>query len=159
MPYSVGEAAKILNVAPSTLRYYDKEGLLPFVERSEGGMRVFCEEDFSWLFLVECLKMSGLSIKEIKHYMDLTLLGDKTIDARLEIFKKQREKVISQMNKLQQTLETLDYKCWYYETAKKAGSTAVHKNMPDDKIPPRFRRAKQQIYNHKLHSNKEAENE
>ncbi len=142
MIYTVGEAAKILGVAPSTIRYYDKEGLLPFVERSEGGIRVFREKDFGWLFVIECLKKSGLSIKDIKSYIDMALKGDETIDDRLALFQKQREKVVKQMKELQHTLDTLDYKCWYYETAKKAGTTAVHANMPIEKIPERLRAAK-----------------
>lgn len=145
MFYTVGEAAKKMNIAPSTLRYYDKEGLLPFVERSNGGIRVFKEKDFSWLAIIECLKKSGLSIKEIKRYMDLTQQGDDTIDERLEIFHKQREKVKKQMEDLQSTLDTLNYKCWYYETAKKAGTTDVPQNMSLDEIPENLRKAKESI--------------
>ena len=66
MIYTVGEAAKILNVAPSTLRYYDKEGLLPFVERSGGGIRVFQEKDFDWLFIIECLKNPDCPLRILK---------------------------------------------------------------------------------------------
>lgn len=142
MIYTIGEAAKILNVAPSTIRYYDKEGLLPFVERSGSGIRMFFEDDFGWLFIIECLKKSGLSIKDIKSYIDMALKGDETIDQRLALFQNQREKVIKQIEELQSTLNTLDYKCWYYETAKKAGTTAVVQNLTIDKIPERLRSAK-----------------
>ena len=145
MLYTVGETAKMLNLSPSTLRYYDKEGLLPFVERSSGGIRMFQEKDFSWLFIIECLKKSGLSIKDIKHYIDLSLKGDETINERLEIFQKQREKVVSQMAELQETLDTIDYKCWYYETAKKAGSTSVPQNMNVEDIPENLRQAKENL--------------
>ena len=58
--------AKILHVAPSTLRYYDKEGLLPFVERSSGGIRLFKDSDFEWLSMIECMKQTGMPINEIK---------------------------------------------------------------------------------------------
>lgn len=142
MIYTVGEAAKILGVAPSTIRYYDKEGLLPFVERSGGGIRVFKEKDFGWLFVIECLKKSGLSIKDIKSYIDMALKGDETIDERLSLFQNQRKKVIKQMEELQHTLDTLNYKCWYYETAKKAGTTAVPQNMTIEEIPEHLRAAK-----------------
>ena len=64
MLYTVGEAAKILNVAPSTIRYYDKEGLLPFVERSGGGIRMFTDENFQWLYIIDCLKKTGMPIKD-----------------------------------------------------------------------------------------------
>lgn len=142
MIYTVGEAAKILNVAPSTLRYYDKEGLLPFMERSGSGIRVFREQDFDWLFIIECLKKSGLSIKEIKHYINMTLKGDETIDERLQMFQNQREKVLRQMRELQDTLDTLNYKCWYYEVAKQAGTTAVHQTLSAEEIPESLRAAK-----------------
>lgn len=66
MAYTVGEMAKILHVAPSTLRYYDKEGLLPFVERSSGGIRLFKDSDVEWLSMIECMKQTGMPIKEIK---------------------------------------------------------------------------------------------
>lgn len=145
MYYTVGETAKILNIAPSALRYYDKEGLLPFVERSEGGIRMFKEEDFNWLFIIDCLKKSGLSIKEIKKYIDMTLKGDETIDERLEMFQNQRKKVISQINELQNTLDTIEYKCWYYETAKKKGSVDEVRNVPYDEIPKKPRGVKDNL--------------
>ena len=145
MVYTVGETAKILNVAPSTLRYYDKEGLLPFVERSNGGMRMFQEKDFEWLFVIECLKKSGLSIKDIKSFIQMTLSGDQTINERLELFQKQKARVLEQMEELQQTLDILDYKCWYYETAKKAGTTAVHQNIKPEDIPEHLRGARESL--------------
>lgn len=145
MLYTVGETAKMLGIAPSTLRYYDKEGLLPYVERSQGGVRVFGERDFKWLSLVVCLKKSGLSIKDIKHYLDLTLQGDETIDERLEMFKRQREKVLEQMAVLQRTLDTLNYKCWYYETAKQAGTTEALQSIAEEDIPEEIRSIKKSM--------------
>ena len=76
MVYTVGDAAKMLNVAPSTLRYYDKEGLLPFVERSEGGIRMFKDSDLDWLKLIECLKRTGMPIKGIRQFIECTARGD-----------------------------------------------------------------------------------
>ena len=55
MSYSIGQAAKLLGIAPSTLRFYDKEGLLPFMERNKNGVRIFKESDMEWLFTIECL--------------------------------------------------------------------------------------------------------
>ena len=117
MIYTVGEMAKMLDVPASTLRYYDKEGLLPFVERSPGGIRMFQESDYSWLKIISCLKKAGMSLKDIREYINLALQGDETIEQRLELFYKQREILQAQMAELQETLDTLDYKCWYYETA------------------------------------------
>ena len=138
MVYTVGEAAKRLGISPSTLRYYDKEGLLPFVERSSGGIRMFQESDFEWLQVIECMKKAGMSIKAIRDYIEMALQGDSTIDARLELFRRQQKEVEQQMIELQHTMETLRYKCWYYETAKAAGTIDVPKHMPDEDVPAEF---------------------
>ncbi len=140
MIYTVGEMAKKVGVASSTLRYYDKEGILPFIERSAGGKRIFKDSDMEWLSIIECLKKTGMPIKEIKKFVDWCIEGDSTIDKRLELIDKQREEVLKQMEQLKSTLETLDYKHWYYETAKKAGTCDIHKHMKTEDIPPRFQK-------------------
>lgn len=139
MFYTVGEMAKKIGVAPSTLRYYDKEGLLPFVERSGGGIRMFKDSDFEWLSIIECLKKTGMPIKEIKNFIDWCIEGDSTIEKRLELIDRQRETVLRQLKQIQETLDMLDYKHWYYETAKKAGTCSVHKTMTENDIPERYR--------------------
>ena len=118
MVYTVGEMAKLLGVTASTLRYYDKEGLLPFVERSSGGIRMFQESDIEWLQVIGCMKKAGMSIKDIRQYIEMALQGDDTIDLRLAMFHHQQEVLKQQMVELQHTMEMVDYKCWYYETAK-----------------------------------------
>ena len=125
MIYTVGEMAKMLSVAPSTLRYYDKEGLLPFVERSGSGMRMFKDADFEWLYIIECLKKTGMPIKDIRDFITMVMKGDETIGERLELFCKQRKAVEEQIEQLQATLDILNYKCWYYETSQKALTSAV----------------------------------
>lgn len=142
MLYTVGEMASMLDVPASTLRYYDKEGLLPFVMRSSGGIRMFQESDVEWLRVIACLKSASMSIKDIRTYIELAMQGDGTIDARLALFQKQREALLAQ---LQQTLATLDYKCWYYETAKAAGSIEAPKQLPLEEIPPRFHSVRQYL--------------
>lgn len=145
MFYTVGEIAKKLNVAPSTLRYYDKEGLLPFVERSDSGIRMFKDSDMEGLRVIECLKRTGMPIKDIKVFMGLCQLGDATINERLALIDKQRETVLEQQKQLQETLDTLNYKHWYYETAAKAGTCAVHDLMTDADIPEDLRTAYQRL--------------
>lgn len=145
MFYTVGEMAKILNTTPSTLRYYDKEGLLPFVERSESGIRMFKDSDYEWLLVIDCLKNTGMGIKDIKRFIEMVIAGDSTIKERLEMMKKQRESVKEQMAKLQQTLDILDYKVWYYSTAEKAGTTAVPRNMPEEEVPENLRAARRRL--------------
>lgn len=138
MIYTVGEVAKQLDVATSTLRYYDKEGLLPFVERSCGGMRIFKEEDLSWLEIIGCLKKTGMPIKDIKHFIDCCMEGDSRIDERLSIIESQRDAVIKQKKEMQEMLDMLNYKCWYYETAKEAGTCAVHADIQIENVPKKY---------------------
>lgn len=145
MTYSVGEAAKRLGVSASALRYYDREGLLPFVTRTEGGARVFHEEDLRWLRLIHCLKASGLPIKSIRRFIELEMQGDTTIDERLRLFEAQRAVVRAQMEQLQQTLDTLEYKCWFYETAKRYGSTRAVGEIPDEALPEEIREARRRL--------------
>ena len=148
MVYTVGEMAKLLDVPASTLRYYDKEGLLPFVERSSGGIRMFQESDFEWLRVIDCLKKAGMSIRDIREYIHLAMEGDSTIALRLELFRRQRRTLEAQMAQLRETMERLDYKCWFYETARAAGTVDVPKNMAQEEVPERFRatrRALQQV--------------
>lgn len=145
MTYTVGEMAKMLGVPASTLRYYDKEGLLPFVERSSGGIRVFRDSDFEWLRVIGCMKKAGMSLKDIRQYIELAMKGNDTIDARLALFRHQREVLEAQMAELQHTMSMVDYKCWYYETAKAAGSIDTPKCMPLDDIPEQFRAIRQEL--------------
>ncbi len=136
MSYTIGQIAKKANLPPSTLRYYDKEGLLPFLFRSAKGIRIFTDKDFELLRIIDCLKKAGMPIREIKHFMDLAAQGDATISERLELIRQRQAMVTIQIAQLQQTLEILNYKAWYYETALKAGSCAIHDNI---EIPKKFR--------------------
>lgn len=92
--------AKMLEVPASTLRYYDKDGLLPFVERSPGGMRMFQEKDFEWLQVIGCLKKAGMPLRDIRVYIELAMQGDDTIGERLALFEHQREVLREQMEQL-----------------------------------------------------------
>lgn len=145
MLYTVGEMAKILNVAPSTLRYYDKEGLLPFVERSESGIRMFKDSDYEWLLIIDCLKNTGMGIKDIKKFIELAITGDATIKERLSMIIRQRESVKLQIKKLEETMDILDYKVWYYKTAEAAGTTSVPRNMAEEEVPEDLRPARRRL--------------
>ncbi len=138
MIYTIGEAAKKLKVAPSTLRYYDKEGLIPFVERSGSGIRMFKDDDILGLELIDCLKRTGMPIKDIKTFIDYSMEGDSTIEQRLDIIKEQHASVIKQMEEMQSMLNMLSYKLWYYQTAKEAGTCSIHNDMKKEDIPEEF---------------------
>ncbi len=145
MVYTVGEMAKMLGVSASTLRYYDKEGLLPFVERSSGGIRMFRDSDIEWLQVIGCMKKAGMSIRDIKQYIEMALQGDETIGLRLDMFRRQREALKAQMEELRHAMEMVEYKCWYYETAKAAGTTDAPQNMALSDVPERFREIRQEL--------------
>ena len=80
-----------LDVPASTLRFYDKEGLLPFVERLPGGIRMFQDTDLEWLQITCCMKKAGMSIRDIRQYIEPAQRGDDTIVLRLAMFRRQRE--------------------------------------------------------------------
>ena len=145
MYYTVSEVAKRLELSPHTIRFYSKEGLLDFVERDQNGNRIFKESDFERLFIIASLKRSGMSIKQIREFTLLCDKGDPTIGERLKIITNQREKVEEEITKLQDALDVLKYKTWLYEVALKAGTTAVHDNMPPENMPPHIQKIKERI--------------
>lgn len=120
-------------------------GTLPFVERTSGGIRMFKEQDYEWMKIIECMKRAGMPIKDIRDYIELALEGDATIHERLQLFQNQKRLVQEQMKSLQHTLDVLDYKCWYYETAESAGTTDVLKNISEDKIPDKYREIRKEL--------------
>lgn len=143
MLYTVGEMAKVIGVPASTLRYYDKEGILPFVERSNGGIRMFTDKDYEWLKVVECLKKSGLSIKEIKAFTEMIDRGDHSLHERLELFRSRRDSVKKQMEEMQETLDFLEFKCWYYEEAIEDGTENKVRSLSIDEIPEQYKITRQ----------------
>ena len=145
MVYTVSEMAALLHVAPSTLRYYDREGVLPFVERSPGGTRIFTESDYRWLKIISCLKSAGMPLKDIRRYIEMAMQGDSTIDERLQMFVDQRQRILQQMAELQQTLDVVEYKCWYYETAKATGSESIPRDLPDQELPEQFQAVRRRL--------------
>lgn len=138
--------ARLLGVPASTLRYYDKEGLLPFVERSSGGIRMFKESDIEWLKVIGCMKKAGMSIKDIKLYIELAMKGNDTIDARLDMFRKQREVLKTQLEELRHTLNVVEYKCWFYETAKELGSVEAVQELGSSQVPSRFSPIREELH-------------
>lgn len=129
--YSISEVAKELNLSVYTLRYYDKEGLMPFIERTESGTRLFKDSDIAALKIIECLKATGMPIKEIKHFIDWCTDGDSILQNRFDMFMERKAIVNAQMEELKKTMEIIEHKCLYYQTALEAGTEDIHKT---DKI-------------------------
>ena len=145
MPYSIGEVSERTGIAASTLRYYDKEGLLPFVGRTPGGIRVFDDADLDSLRVIDCLKKTGLSIREIKQFMDWCREGSATFGNRLAMFRERRDAVQAQMEELQRALDMIEYKCWYYEAALAAGTDDGLADVPADQLPEKARPARRRM--------------
>ena len=117
MGYSISKAADRTGLSTFTLRYYEKEGLLPFVERTPSGTRCFKDSDFEWIAMIQCLKNTGMSIKDIKEFVGWCMEGDETLEKRLAMFNAQRKEVEARMTEFQSYLEKLDWKIAYYENA------------------------------------------
>lgn len=116
----------MLDIPATTIRYYDKEGLLPYIARKESGYRQFEEGDVSMLRVIECLKKTGMSIRDIKQFSIWVQQGDASLQERYEMFLERRKIVEKQMKELQSTMDLINHKCWYYETAIAAGTEKIH---------------------------------
>jgi DNA-binding transcriptional MerR regulator len=129
--YTISEVAKELDLTVYTLRYYDKEGLMPFVERTASGTRLFKDSDIEALKIIECLKSTGMPIKEIKNFIDWCSDGDSTLQQRYDMFIERKASVKAQMEEFKKTMKIIEHKCLYYKLALDAGTEDIHKK---DKI-------------------------
>ena len=114
--YTIGQVSELFQLPVSTLRYYDKEGLFPEIKRS-GGIRHFDTTELEALRLVECLKKTGMEIKNIKQFMQWCTEGSETYPKRLELIQKQKLECEKEIKRMEKALAMLKFKCWYYETA------------------------------------------
>jgi len=146
MQYSIGEISEATGIPISTLRYYDRKGFFPDMERSKGGIRVFSDAEIETIKIVECLKTSGLIIKEIKQFLDWCQEGDVSLQQRQDLFCERLDAASAQMEALQKTINVLKYKCWYYKTALELGSEEPLKDMPENKIPEELLRYKNDYF-------------
>lgn len=138
--YTIKDVAKRTGMSAHTLRYYDKMGLLTFVKRSESGIRLFTEEDFDALYTIHCLKESGMSLARIKEFMDLYNQGNETIEARGKIFEEQKIEVENQIKKLEEMLEIIEYKCWFFKEAKKYNDVYYYKKLDPEDYPENMKK-------------------
>ena len=110
MGYSVKMMAERANLKPHVLRYYEKEGLLPHIGRTESGIRHYTDEDFEWLSLVCCLKNTGMSIKQIREFVDLSVQGPETLKARCDTLLAHKGEVEGHILELQNHLQKVTHK-------------------------------------------------
>ncbi|MEG0601396.1 MAG: MerR family transcriptional regulator [Vagococcus sp.] len=112
---TIKEVSEIMKISPYTLRFYDKKGLFPFVKRNERNIRIFTENDLEWVYVVQCLRDTGLPLLRIRQYIDMCVAGDQTIPDRLDLLKKQQCAVKMQQIELQERLDMVNYKILSYE--------------------------------------------
>lgn len=132
--YTIGQVSEMFDLPVSTLRYYDKEGLFPELNRTSG-IRQFTEKEIETLRVIECLKKTGLQIKDIKLFISWCMEGSSTYLKRKELFENQKKQVEKGINELNQTLDMLNFKCWYYSEVIKDGNEDRVKSMIPDKLP------------------------
>jgi len=144
--YTIGQVSEMFNIPISTLRYYDKEGLFPHLER-KGNIRYFSDNELEALRVIDCLKRSGLEIKDIKQFFVWVTEGAGSYGKRKELFEARKAAVEEEINALEKTLAMLKFKCWYYEKALTDGNEDAISDMMPDKLPPEI----QQLYD-KAHS-------
>lgn len=138
--YTIGQVSKMFNLPVSTLRYYDKEGLFPDMNR-ESGIRKFSDKELEALRVIECLKKSGLEIKDIKQFMECCVKGSETYSQRRELFLKQKEIVEAEIQRMNKALDMINFKCWYYEQAIKDGNEDRVSAMNEEDMPEEIRKA------------------
>ena len=114
---TIAEVSKKYQISADTLRYYEKEGLIPYVNRTEGGVRNYTEEDCTRIEFVKCMRSAGLSIEVLKKYFELFKRGKRTLKARRELLATERKALQERFVELQDTLKRLDYKISVYDKA------------------------------------------
>ena len=112
---TITEVSQKFDISQDTLRYYERIGLIPRVNRNKSGIRDYTEEDCNWVEFIKCMRDAGLPIEVLIEYVGLFQQGDATIEARKELFIEQRQQLIKRMEDMQKTLERLDYKIASYE--------------------------------------------
>lgn len=117
---TISEVSKKCNISADTLRYYEKIGLISFVNRTSSGLRDYNEEDCKQIMFVKCMRSSGLSIEVLRKYFELFKKGKRTLKARRELLANERESLLARCKELQDTLRRLDYKISVYDKALKS---------------------------------------
>ena len=138
--YTIGQVSKMFGLPVSTLRYYDKEGLFPDMERSNG-IRRFGQRELEALRVIECLKKSGMEIKDIRQFMEWCAQGSSTYPQRRAMFIRQKESVEAEIARMNRVLDMLSFKCWYYEQAIKDGNEQRLNAMTPEDMPEEIRQA------------------
>lgn len=111
----ISEVSERYGISADTLRYYERIGLIPLVDRNESGIRDYSDANVEWVNFIKRMRGAGLSVEALIEYVGLVLQGDQTIETRKEILKEQREFQITRLEEMQKTLDTLNHKICIYE--------------------------------------------
>lgn len=126
--YTMKQACQKVGMTYETLKYYCNEGLVPNVKRDKNNYRVFNEDDIEWIKNLTCLKKCGMTIQDMKIYIDLCLQGESSISERKIILDKQKEELIDKMNELQECIEYINWKQQFYDDVL-SGKTKYYSNL------------------------------
>lgn len=132
--YTIGQISEMFQIPISTLRYYDKEGLFQNLER-QSGIRRFSNTEIEALYVIDCLKRSGMEIKDIKQFMQWCAEGPSTYHKRKELFEARKKCLEDKLRDLEKNMAMIEFKCWYYDQAIKDGSEDNIQSMLPDKLP------------------------
>lgn len=127
----IKEVSEKFELSQDTLRYYERIGMIPKVNRTSGGIRDYTEEDLAWVGLAKCMRSAGLTVEVVVDYVKLFQEGDETISARLTLLEEQRDSLIDQKSKIDEMLDRLDYKIEMYEKAVVSGKLVWNKNSKE----------------------------
>jgi DNA-binding transcriptional MerR regulator len=114
LSYTIGQVAEETGLSIYTLRYYEKEGILPPVKRNENSRRTYDSTDIGWLKFACCLRDTGMTITEMKRFAQLTIQGDETTEERVTLLQEQKKRVKSQIDQLLTYMSMIDYKIKLY---------------------------------------------
>lgn len=128
------EVSEMFHLPISTLRYYDKEGFFPDLKR-KGNIRYFSDNEIEALRVIECLKKSGLEIKDIKQFFIWVTEGSSSYSKRKKLFENRKSAVEEEIKQLEKILAMLKFKCWYYETAMTDGNKDRITSMLPNHLP------------------------
>lgn len=134
--YTIGEVAKTFNIPVSTLRYYDKMGLFPNLEKSDTNIRQFSHADMATIKNIKCLKDFGLQISQIKEYIHLCAKGNSSLEKRLELFEDSQKNMEEQIESLNKTLNILKIKSYYYKLSIERGGEEFVDVSDTESLPP-----------------------
>ena len=136
--YTVKEMAEKMNLTTYAVRYYDNAGLIPYVERSSGNIRLFSDYNLAWLKIVHCLRSTGLPVADVRRYIEMCREGDSTIPERAALIFAQEKKLKAQLEELHHQMEVLEYKKHYYEEllASKSKDKCNPANLQEPNVSP-----------------------